>query len=335
MTSNLLYFPYINLPQTEWTFRTLLYYDSISSIVPDDYFHNPENKFDKFTLELLREDLVIMVNPLQALERPFELTQPFMDFITSPYFKIDVRISRFKGGFYERINNTKLSPTLVSSLKFNYEIMYQLQELGLAKHAYDNFYHVEKSTATYLMSYLANILAIKLELMPITNLAMNKWHMRYNNRILDPDIAHRRNRVLENVIPMPSDINLSKLLDFKEKHHKSLGLFKAVVEQIALDPRYNDDLLLDQKIEELNYHKNEITASMNSSRFGKIVFGTLSGLVGTGIAMSTTDNSLSAMVLSSFGFANAIHSALSIESPNDIKDTTGMKYLSLVDKYLR
>ena len=37
---NLLYYPYINLPDTEWTIRTLLYYDNVSSIVRPNTFMN-------------------------------------------------------------------------------------------------------------------------------------------------------------------------------------------------------------------------------------------------------------------------------------------------------
>ena len=30
--NNLLYYPYINLPNTDWAIRALLYYDNISSV---------------------------------------------------------------------------------------------------------------------------------------------------------------------------------------------------------------------------------------------------------------------------------------------------------------
>lgn len=31
--NNLLYYPYINVPKTDWLIRALLYYDNIASIV--------------------------------------------------------------------------------------------------------------------------------------------------------------------------------------------------------------------------------------------------------------------------------------------------------------
>ena len=37
--NNLLYYPYINLPNTDWAIRALLYYDNISStLIPQHYY---------------------------------------------------------------------------------------------------------------------------------------------------------------------------------------------------------------------------------------------------------------------------------------------------------
>jgi hypothetical protein len=38
----LLYYPYINLPEGDWTVRALLYYENVGSIVPLEYFYSPE-----------------------------------------------------------------------------------------------------------------------------------------------------------------------------------------------------------------------------------------------------------------------------------------------------
>lgn len=63
--SNLLYYPYINVPRTDWTLRTLLYYDNIGSIVPQEYFYEPERNYDEFMLELVRNELVTPINPIK------------------------------------------------------------------------------------------------------------------------------------------------------------------------------------------------------------------------------------------------------------------------------
>ena len=45
--NSLLYYPYINLPKNNWTIRALLYYDNVNSIVPEQYFNEPE-RYDPF-----------------------------------------------------------------------------------------------------------------------------------------------------------------------------------------------------------------------------------------------------------------------------------------------
>lgn len=63
---NLLYYPYINLPDTEWTIRTLLYYDNVSAIVPAQYFHEPE-RYEPFMREAVQNELITPVNPRMFL----------------------------------------------------------------------------------------------------------------------------------------------------------------------------------------------------------------------------------------------------------------------------
>lgn len=52
---NLLYYPSINLPDTDWTIRTLLYYDNIGSIVPEQYFHEPD-LYEPFMREAIQKN---------------------------------------------------------------------------------------------------------------------------------------------------------------------------------------------------------------------------------------------------------------------------------------
>lgn len=55
--NNLLYYPYINLPNTDWAIRALLYYDNISSIVPTQYFYEPE-QYEPFMREVIQNELI-------------------------------------------------------------------------------------------------------------------------------------------------------------------------------------------------------------------------------------------------------------------------------------
>ena len=63
----LLYYPYINLPETNWTVRVLLYYDEVGSIVPQQYFYAPE-EYNPYMRNLIQEGLVNPINPIEVLD---------------------------------------------------------------------------------------------------------------------------------------------------------------------------------------------------------------------------------------------------------------------------
>ena len=65
--NNLLYYPYINLPNTDWAIRALLYYDNISSIVPTQYFYEPE-QYEPFMREVIQNELIHPINPMRLCQ---------------------------------------------------------------------------------------------------------------------------------------------------------------------------------------------------------------------------------------------------------------------------
>src|SRR5262249_48314870 len=75
-----LYFPYINVPRSEWFTRVLLYWDSIGCILPEEsqpyergrvrQHHHPDRSWE-FTQELLSEGLLEPIYPDQAFGRDF------------------------------------------------------------------------------------------------------------------------------------------------------------------------------------------------------------------------------------------------------------------------
>jgi hypothetical protein len=319
--NKLLYFPYINLPKTSWTVRTLLYYDNIGSIVPNNYFYEPERNYEPFMLELVRNELVIPIDPIQTLENPWEMSRPFLDFLQNPYFRLNNRIQAFLNGRESRIH----------AQKFDSEIFYSLEQIGLARKVDGNWYMVETSTSEYLMKYLATIISTKLEMLPTTDsFKRSIMSRKFGNQ------NKKRETILSRLIPFPEEINLNKLLKFKDKHSDLLKSFKNKVEQIVLNENIIEGTeLFKEKIEELEINKNELSAKMNESQFKNIFFGSVCGVIGATTGFASTENTTGALIGALPGFANAIHSALKIEKAENVFDQTGMKYLALVDKQLR
>jgi hypothetical protein len=114
MADNLLYFPYINLPDSPWTMRTLLYYNTVSAIVPNDFIYD-NNKFDPFMRTLVQENLVIPLDPTRVLQRIWELEEPFIQFITSPGFNIERRRKDFQDKLTQ---NSSVRPSFINREKF-------------------------------------------------------------------------------------------------------------------------------------------------------------------------------------------------------------------------
>ena len=111
--SKLLYYPYINLPRTDWTLRTLLYYDNIGSIVPREYFDDPEINYDEFMLELVRSELVTPIDPINTFDNPLEVIRPFLQLIENDQEKLRTAQNRFRKGLRGNMHINKFSTTQI------------------------------------------------------------------------------------------------------------------------------------------------------------------------------------------------------------------------------
>jgi hypothetical protein len=316
----ILYYPYINLPPTDWTLRTLLYYESVGSIVPNQYFYEPEKNYEPFMLELVRNQLVIPIDPMRELKNPWKVTEPFVEFVKSK-------------SFIKRIKLIE-SPTFIKIhfQKFEEVVFYELEQLDLAKRDNRNWQWVmvEKNTAAYLMKYLTTIISKKLKMTPATDTYKSRLTI-INNRLQ----RKKRDIILEELIPFPQQLDYDKVLNFKEKNKKELKIFRNKIEQLVLDDSVESGSeLFNSIVEEMSLRRDELAEEMRKSKFKQIIFGTVCGIAGsaTGLAAAET---VGAILGGLPGFANAVYSGLQIEKAEKSFDQSGMKYLALIDKRLR
>lgn len=326
----ILYFPYINLPKTDWTIRTLLYYDNIGSIVPQEYFYSPEKNYEPFMLELVRSELVIPINPIEVLEHPWEISRPFFQFLEDDQHRLNQRRQEFIEGRYNRIHLDKFTGVRVHADKFDGDIFYRLEQMELARRGDDNWYRVEKYTAEYLMKFLASVISSKLNMLPTTD------NFRRRHPVLQVNIHQRkRETILTNLIPFPEEIDLKKLRKFKDEHTDLLKTFKNRVEQLVLDETVIEGTnIFTIKVEELMSRKTELVAKMNENQIKSIILGSVCGVIGTyqGLAAGQTPG---AFLGGLPGFVSAVHSAMKIEKAENVFDQSGLKYLALVDKRIK
>lgn len=338
---NLLYYPYINIPRTDWTVRSLLYYNQVGSIVPQNYFYEP-NRYDHFMREMVQNELVVPINPIEVLERPWEISESFIEYINSSDFKLRQRQKRFRKEKIGRINQEKFDGPRIHSEKFDKEIYYQLEQAGLAEREDYHWFKVEQTTANDLMSFLASVINGKLDYLPTTDKQVRKAPFITNKKKVYKTKRKenvRREIILKELIPFPEQIDLNQLRRFKNKHNDLLNKFKNKVELIALNHDLNEESeLFRETLKELGYRKEELSAKMNESKFEDLIFGTVCGVTGAVIGLASTGSTSGTLVGSLTAlpsFANAIHSALKIERVDNIPDQSGMKYLALVDKKIR
>ncbi|MCG2459474.1 kinase [Flavobacteriaceae bacterium F89] len=335
---NLLYYPYINVPRTDWTIRTLLYYETIGSIVPQTFFYEPNN-YEPFMRELVQNELVIPINPMEVLDRPYELSRPFIDYSNSKEFKLHTRLRSFERGRFGRINENKFRPNgpRINVNKFDNEIFNHLEEIGLARRENHEWFIVEQRTANELMTYLATIIGKKLDYLPATD----KFFKSHTRATMSKKIfisrqreQQKRETILTQLIPFPEKIDLVQLRRFKEKHRDILNAFKTKVELIALNSTIEEESpLFIETIKDLEHSKLELSAKMGESKFGQVFFGTVCGIISSSIGLATAGTD-GAIIGGATALAGAIYAVTQIENNADIPNQNGMKYLALLDKKL-
>ena len=328
---NLLYYPWINVPNSDWTNRALLYYETIGCIIPSRYNEEPK-RFENHMRELVRENLVIPLNPSEIISDPWQITKPFIEYVESKDFDLKKRRAKFSKGSKGRIHREKFSKAPQIHIdKFDREVFYRLEHAGLAEKRDDEWYNVEKSTANELMAYISTIIAEKLNCRPMSDKVRRFIpHSRMSKKDFKEIKIQQSKReiILNEIIPFPENIDFTKLRKFKEEHYDLLDSFRNKVELIALNPSIEIETeFFNEKIKELTIGKRELTAKMNESNFGNIFFGSICGAASAALAFSAGFGWLGLPA-----FVNAIHSALKIETAENVPNQNGMKYLALMDK---
>lgn len=334
--NSLLYYPYINLPQNDWTIRALLYYDNVNSIVPAQYFYEPEH-YTPFMREAIMQELITPINPMDVLDNPYEVALKFIEYLSAKKNLIQKR-RRFFFNQVHNIHHDKISLShkqcKLHVNKFDSDVFNYLIEIGLAERIDCDWYNVENKTANDLMFLLSAIIADKIQSIVATDKIDYSFSQIYaqNNDVELRNRQYKRDLILKNLIPYPQQINLTNLRRFKEKHHDLLIAFRNKVESIVLNQSISlNSNMFGVTLNELKLQKEELSARMRESYLGNIHFGTICGTISAAISLFDDYSSAAAIT----GLLSAIYSVCKIERPESIIDQTGLKYLALVDKRMR
>jgi hypothetical protein len=299
MKNKALYYPYINVPNEAWTYKTLLYWDSLLSIVPSSYIHNPD-ELEPFMLDLVRENLVEQVFPAEHLGNVENFDENFLNTVDKKYLRGKKSISNE----YTKIHLEKLD-----------SIARTLIDMELAVPSNGQWLFVEKNVANDFMVYLAGILSSKTDAVPVSDQMGNaklydKNQSFYNNK----KRTKVQNTILDGVLPYPDGkISISELVKFKEKHHDLLPKFRKFIEEKSYDISQIEDKIYRKErtkeiITEIKDASLEIQDAMKPN-FRRICFGSILPIFGASIGVYATDNNL-ATIGALAGLGGNIYSSL-------------------------
>lgn len=298
MKNKILYYPYINVPNSSWFTKALLYWDKVGSIIPYEYTQNPNN-LDQFTRELLREELIEQVIPGAHIWDIPNFTTAFLEFLLSNDF-INERRKAFQSGEKFRLHIEKMDG-----------IEKNLEELKLAREVDYPWYDVEAKTAREFMAYLAASLGKhkNLGFAPTTDdisyLELFKKSSAPSKKESN-EVKKLRVEILNEILPVPTGpLDLFEIRNFKEKHSHKLKTFRNNIEkELILLSDINDPELKKKRVklfkEEADHHINEITRKMRKTGLKNISIGDLGSVIAS---------TLSTSIGATYGLARAVYNS--------------------------
>lgn len=289
MSSNALYYPYIQVPESPWFTRVLLYWDRVGAIVPNDYIEDPD-RLGSYMVSLVRENLVEQVIPGMHLWRVSNFANAFLEYTDAKYGSFgEPYISDWAA-----VHAGNLGGSSIHMEKLH-DLGAKLCERGMARRddndEYSPWFKIEPRIADDFMAYLAGVLGQMpgdARFSPITNRRTNLDP--YVPELPPPDPKYDvRLVLLENILPAPAgSLEAAQLRDFKQQYEEPLRRFrKEVEEEISELASIGDAKLQKMRLEDvtasLRETINEVTARMGEKNWPQLNFGTLCTVVGSGM----------------------------------------------------
>jgi hypothetical protein len=282
MSGKALYFPYMRVPTSDWFTRVLLYWDEIGSIITSDYREDAE-RLGPYTTGLIEADLVRPIIPAAYTYQIPHFGDAFLELIDSNEAITSRRGQSLQPSNLFRIHAEKLG-----------EITDGVERRGLARQGAYPWFEVERTTADLFMAYLASVLG-KVEQVAMDPITDNESALVNFTDSPDRDIGANallqrlRLSVLDSILPAPDhDLEPSEIAAFKERHGSELRRFRMEVEGALLEAAtLSDDTLRSRSLrlfqDNAKDQVDELVARMNERNWGRLIFGSLAGLVAAAI----------------------------------------------------
>lgn len=269
----ILYYPTIDVPNGSWLRHALLYWDEVSSIVPEDYEGNLLNDLSPEVQFLISEGEFSPIRPEDLMshwENLQKFESEFLGIVGNPLYNAFVQQNIYGASkknteerHWSRIHRNKTSDSLFRALA----------QKGLAKrHDDSDWYKFETNTALLYMSILAKHLAgvQKKSTVISTDYAVYEaLNFRQGTREQGAPVV---NFNLNKLLPVPIDnVPFEKILDFKRQRKDNLIRFRKIILDYqnkisnAESDKHITESITDFK-EELTLGLKDLTKAMRSSK---------------------------------------------------------------------
>lgn len=279
-----LYFPYIDVPNTQWTSRVLLYWDSLMSIVPMDYWNQPDLHSD-FMKNLVETQLVTQVSPAGYIYQVPNFENIFMEHIEENF----LQNQQSESSNYSLIHVEKMG-RLPNFLVQN--------QLAFPKENH-RWYFVRSDVAEHFMAYLATVLAKHedIDAAPVTFDQSNRKLFRKRSPFARNNQTELHDVILRELLPFPAKhTKVDDLLAFKDQYGHLLPPFRTYVETNVLQLSQIQDkeqraIAVKLFLDNAKAQSDELVEGMKI-RWGRVAFGTLSPIIGAGISIVGAEGTL-------------------------------------------
>jgi hypothetical protein len=230
LKSTILYYPTIDIPNTDWLRRVLLYWDEIGSIVPRNYAGENSIEFSPEVAFLYDEGVFRPFDPLMLIRQP-ELHTNFEEELFSILESDQFRKLMMNS---QKAKKSQIHRDKVSDMLFE-----RLIGLGLASRGRSrDWLHFENTTAHVYISLLAKYLSQADTQVTIPGTDRDIFQNLLYRSPEESGIAGISFSLL-NSLPMPrEDVSFEAIIDFKNENEMDLLRFRKQIHKFQHDLQY-------------------------------------------------------------------------------------------------
>lgn len=269
----ILYYPTIDVPNSSWLRHAILYWDEVSSIVPQDYEGNSLNDLSAEVQFLISEGEFNPIRPdglMSHWENLQKFETEFLSIVKNPLYGAFVQQNVYGAS---KNNTEERHWSRIHRNKTTDSLFYALNEKGLAKEHDDrDWYKFETNTALLYMSILAKHLASVQDTSTVISTDYSVYEALNFRQVPKGQGAPVVNFNLNRLLPVPIDnVPFEKILDFKRQRKDNLIRFRRIIlecqSQISKAESQKDiaDIVADFK-EDFGLGIKDLTSAMRSSK---------------------------------------------------------------------